>query len=242
MKLTFIGVGSALSRKHGNSSLLIEQDGRRLVIDCGRTVPEGLLELGLKWHDIDAVYISHPHGDHAGGIEDFAFTRMFVPPISRPKLFGKAEMLHDLWTHTLAGGMGAGPVRPKALEDFFDVHYVEHDFEWQGIRFELVKMKHLMPSYGLRFISPKGRRVFYSTDACLPVPLSAAYLESDLIFHDCEITPYQSGVHAHYEDLRKLPAGVRRKMYLYHYQDLPLPAAADDGFAGFVVKGQAFDL
>ena len=64
---------------------------------------------------------------------------------------------------------------------------------------------------------------------------------SDIIFHDCETAPFRSGVHANFLDLKTLPPEVKRKMHLYHYQDIKLPDAIAEGFAGFVERGQTFE-
>jgi hypothetical protein len=47
-------------------------------------------------------------------------------------------------------------------------------------------------------------------------------------------------VHAHYEELKELPAEIKQKMWLYHYSDGVLPDAQADGFAGFVKPRQEF--
>ena len=66
------------------------------------------------------------------------------------------------------------------------------------------------------------------------------YNASDLIFHDCETAKKPSGVHAHYSELVQLPAATKAKMWLYHYNDGPLPDATKDGFRGFVPRGMKF--
>jgi len=66
--------------------------------------------------------------------------------------------------------------------------------------------------------------------------------QADIIFHDCETSPFKSTVHAHYEDLTTLPTAIKNKMWLYHYQRGTLPNARKDGFCGFVKRGQIFDF
>ena len=65
---------------------------------------------------------------------------------------------------------------------------------------------------------------------------------ADIIFQDCEITPKASKVHAHYQDLAKLPEQIKHKIWLYGYQPGELPPARQDGFQGFVKRGQIFDF
>lgn len=258
MKITFIGTGSAFAKRNFNSSAILETtpkvtgmtDGgatavtsvKRLMIDCGRTAPEAIAALGLKWHDIDVLYVSHAHSDHAGGIEEYAFMRMFVPPKSKPSIFGDREMLHDLWDHTLKGGLGAGTARRMYFEDYFNVNYADGEFEYGGVKFATVKLPHIMPSYGLAWSGP-NKKAFYSSDCTFDLnTLLPIYRGADIIFQDCEAAPYKSGVHAHFSELATLPADIKAKMWLYHYQDVALPDAKAVGFAGFVAQGQSFDL
>ena len=137
------------------------------------------------------------------------------------------------------------------MDTFFDVHPIQKNagFSWNGIFFQLVQTIHVvdgfsfMPSYGLLF-DYNGKTIFITTDTqhC-PHQIIDFYNSSDLIFHDCETTPYKSGVHANYIDMAKdLSDENKSKMWLYHYNQGELPDAEKDGFKGFVKKGQSFDL
>ena len=50
------------------SSILIESDGERLLVDCGPDMREQLLAAALI--DIDRVIVTHDHADHCHGIDD----------------------------------------------------------------------------------------------------------------------------------------------------------------------------
>jgi ribonuclease BN (tRNA processing enzyme) len=91
------------------------------------------------------------------------------------------------------------------------------------------------------------KKVFFTSDTQFcPHQIRKFYDEADLIFHDCETSPFKSGVHAHFDDLKTLPDEIKSKMWLMHYQwveEVDLAKLAEDnGFAGFVRKGQSFDL
>lgn len=270
MKLTFIGCGSAFSKKNFHSNMVLEATEvelgvligeveippkyykRRMLIDCGRTAPEAMAALGLGWHDIDALYVSHQHNDHIGAIEEFAFMRFFVPNgKDKPSLYCDERLMEDLWDHSLKGGMASIENHVCTLGTFFDLRPVRRNegFTFAGTFFRLVQAVHVMngysilPSYGLKFTTPGGTRVFITTDTqhC-PTQIGKFYADADVIFQDCETSKFKSGVHAHYDDLRTLAPEVKRKMWLYHYQDGELPDAVAHGFAGFVTRGQTFDL
>jgi ribonuclease BN (tRNA processing enzyme) len=75
MKIRVIGCGNAFSMINFNQSFILEEGGKKLLIDCGSRIPLALINSGIKLADIDAIYISHAHSDHIGGLEEAAFTR-----------------------------------------------------------------------------------------------------------------------------------------------------------------------
>ncbi|CAA9435206.1 MAG: Ribonuclease Z, partial [uncultured Phycisphaerae bacterium] len=69
MKLTFLGTGSAFTLANYQSNMLLEDSGKRLLIDCGGDARHAMAAAGYKAADVDALYVSHLHADHIGGIE-----------------------------------------------------------------------------------------------------------------------------------------------------------------------------
>lgn len=69
MRLQILGSGSA-----GNAALLQTAEAR-VLIDAGfsrRRLTELLRAADTRLEDIDAVFLTHEHGDHAAGVEGFA--------------------------------------------------------------------------------------------------------------------------------------------------------------------------
>jgi ribonuclease BN (tRNA processing enzyme) len=257
-RLTFLGVGGAFTMKNWQSNMLLETaDGKRLLIDCGGDCRFALAERGLTAKDIGAVYISHCHADHIGGLEWLGFSRYFTPG-PKPDLYINERLADALWEHSLKGGMASHQGVLLTLDSFFNaVHRIPGNghFDFGDCRLQPVQTIHYMdgyeivPSYGLLIdrAAAGGGEYFLTTDTQFcPNLLMDFYERSHLIFHDCETYDLtgkiRSGVHAHYTELKTLPSEVRAKMWLYHYNDGPLPDAAADGFAGLVRKGQAFEL
>ncbi|RTL11408.1 MAG: MBL fold metallo-hydrolase [Neisseriaceae bacterium] len=252
MKLTFLGVSSALSvgYKNFHSNMLVESadTDQKLLIDCGGDVRHSLYELGFSAADIDAVYISHLHADHVGGLEWLAFSKFFVEQNKLP-LYISTDQKQALWDHVLSGGMSTLEESNSTLETFFKLRSTESNkFIWSGRDFELIKVPHsysnheLLPSYGL-FVSGSKLNIFITTDTRFaPDVLNEAYERADIIFHDCETSSHFSKQHAHYTQLVTLPFHIKQKMWLYDYNDVSLPDAVSDGFKGFVTRGQVFDF
>ncbi len=259
MKIKFIGVGSAFTTsEYFQSNLLITaESGRKMLLDCGTDIrfslnssPEACQSVV---EEIDAVYISHLHSDHVGGMEWMAFQTYFNPDQRRPRLFMEQDTMQEMWNFSLKGGLGCIEGKRMHLTDYFDCRALPRDgvFEWEGIRFNLVRMPHIITgyrdffSYGLIMedVAHGGPMVFFTTDTQFqPGLIQEIAPRAALIFHDCETSPFKSIVHTHYDDLLGLPETIRGKIWLYHYQPCPTQRPEQDGFKGFVSRGRVFSL
>jgi len=231
MKIIPLGCGSAGSRKEPQTNFLIQQNGKNMLVDCGSCIRYPLEERGIQNIDVDAIYISHQHADHLGGIEDFAFGTYFNPTTRRSiKLFGNKHLLNDSWNHSWSGGLRCiqGDVIVD-LDSYFDVRRIDDNgcFLWEGIQFELVQSIHVMnkfslvPSYGLMIHIPEStKKVYLTTDQQFaPNQIRDFWKIADLIVQDCETAKFMSGVHAHVNELKSIPEDIKSKMLLAHYGD-----------------------
>lgn len=249
--MTFLGTGSAFCIKNWQSNMLITApSGKSLLLDCGADARRSMAEIGKNHRHIDAVYVSHLHSDHIGGLEWLGFSSRFDPEAAKPKLFASRSITSNIWQTSLEGGMKSLEGMDAGMADFFCVNPVPRNgaFEWEGIEFQLIQVIHIVsefsvePAYGLLF-TINGITVFWSSDAQFaPNQIKAFYDKAAIIFHDCETSPFKSGVHAHFDELSTLPPATRAKMWLYHYQDGKLPDARSAGFLGFIPKGAVFDF
>lgn len=76
MRAFVLGTGSS-----GNA-LLVEADGARVLVDAGlgpRALAARLAALGVEEAPLDAIVVTHLHGDHFGGVEKIA--RAYGAPV-----------------------------------------------------------------------------------------------------------------------------------------------------------------
>jgi ribonuclease BN (tRNA processing enzyme) len=77
VRLAFLGTGAAFSRERYNGAFVV--DGR-LLMDAGAPVLPHLHKLGIDPSAIDAVLLTHFHGDHILGLPPFLLHRAFINP------------------------------------------------------------------------------------------------------------------------------------------------------------------
>lgn len=250
LKITFLGTGSAFTIGDGNfhSNIMIEDlsSSKKLLFDCGSDIRFSTYEAGYSVNDIDAVYISHIHADHTGGLEWLGFSRYFSPA-STPEIFLSDDIVGPLWK-TLQEGMSTLEDRKTTLETYFDVTVIASNrtFTWMGHTFKLEYARHVinngvdLPCYGLS-VTVNEKALYISSDTLnMYSDMPDIYDKSDIIFHDCETLPFKTGVHANYLDMLTLPTEIKSKMWLYHYNPGEKPDAVKAGFKGFVKKQQVF--
>lgn len=237
-----LGTGDAfcLSGNYQSNFLITCPEGKRLLLDCGSDARRSLFDLDYTAKDIDAVYISHLHSDHIGGLEWLAFSTYFNPSLSRPELYLHESLRSPLWEHSLQGGMRSVFEKSVSLDDYFSVTSLstKETWHWQGLEIKLVFSYHVQdngvecPCYGLMIQSPDTLVYFTADLRFCPEYCDPFYQQADLIFHDAETMAVKSGVHTHYSELKTLPASYRKKMMLYHYNDINVINTEEDGFKG----------
>jgi hypothetical protein len=163
-----------------------------------------------------------------------------------------------MWDKSLSGGLSSIQGKVVSLEDYFSVIPIgdNGNFVWEKITFDVVQSVHIMngftivPSYGLMIHAFDSRKIYFTSDAQFnPNQIKDFYRLADIIIQDCETTPFKSGVHAHYQELKTLDKKIKNKMWLWHYSDNMIKdfhknneTAKKDGFLGFLHPSEEIPL
>jgi len=213
--LRFLGVGNAAAAPVlGSASAVVERDGAPLLmIDCGQEALSAYLErYGAPPR---AIYITHTHMDHVGGLE-----RLFYKIYFDAKLRGATRIYaHAALVPYLQARVADYPeVLAEGGANFWDAFAlvpVSRGFWHEGIWFDVFPTRHHAPntSFGLSLESS-----FVWTGDTRPVPEMLAHYAShgELVAHDCALAgnPSHSGV----DDLdREYAKALRERLVLYHY-------------------------
>jgi ribonuclease BN (tRNA processing enzyme) len=74
MKLIVLGSGTAVPHpRRSASGYWLETESGSLLLDCSASAIHRMAQENLDWANLDAVWISHFHLDHVGGLAPFLF-------------------------------------------------------------------------------------------------------------------------------------------------------------------------
>ena len=159
------------------SSILIESDSERLLVDCGPDLREQLLAAGIA--SVDAVIVTHDHADHCHGIDDL---RQVAHHTGRPvPLHARPETLRRLGKR-FAYAFEGTPLYPPVL----DAAELEDEFVLGSVQLRFVDQPHGgITSLGIR--ADEGGRAFgYAIDFHeLTSDMADLYAGIDLWICDC---------------------------------------------------------
>lgn len=204
MKVTVIGMaGTFPGPRSGCSSYLLEHDGFRLLLDIGNG-STGVLQEACGLLDLDAVAISHLHGDHYLDLITYTYARRYHPE-------GQPAILPVHGPSTIYEGVVGAYARDvhELLAEVYAFHpVVENQTRQIGpfeVGFHLVN--HPVETYAMR-VSAGGRTIAYSADsgecdALVDVArdadlflCEASYLDGDPNPPDVHLTGLQAGEYA----------------------------------------------
>jgi ribonuclease Z len=169
IRIVFLGTSSGTPSPERNvTSVAIVLDGTVLLFDCGEGTQHQLLRAPVRGGAIDAIFVSHMHGDHVYGI---------------PGLLGTFSMNARQRPLSVIGADGVGAYLDGVLtathhHSTFPVEIREPPYRGKGFTVVAAPLEHRVPALGYCVIEDDRPGTFDPEKArALGIPSGPAYGE-----------------------------------------------------------------
>ena len=201
MRMHVLGCGDAFgSGGRNQSSYLVTAGDRTLLIDCGPTALLAMRRAGLDPNSLDAIILSHLHGDHFGGLPFIFAYHRYEKPRSQPLQVtgppGTETKVRQL--DQLMYGSGAAP-RELPFVEFTELSPPAR-LAIAGMQIEAFRVPHQTNEVSLALrVTVAGKTILFSGDSAWTDEFVTWSREVDLFL--CECSFYQPGTTNHIDYL-----------------------------------------
>lgn len=185
MRVVFLGVGEACDETLPNTSIWLqartEYGSRSVLLDCGFTVPPRYFAQTTDPEDLDALWISHFHGDHFLGVPALLL-RLWETQRRKPLVIVGQDGVEDKVTQAMElayPGFLAKLLYP--LE--FVVAEAGRALNVAGLLWRFASNQHGQSDLAVR-IDDEAHAVFYSGDGLATSETLALATGCDLVVHE----------------------------------------------------------
>jgi ribonuclease BN (tRNA processing enzyme) len=222
MKLYILGCGDAFgSGGRNQSGYLFQASDRLFLLDCGPTTLLAMKRAGLDPRQLDAVFLSHLHGDHCAGLPFFFIEYLYRSPRRRPLQIagppGTEEKVIGLFRLMYGSGQGVTELPPVSFHVLNPDQATSID-KIAAFPFRVPHQSHEI-SLGLN-ITYDGKRILFSGDSAWTDILVKQARGVDLFLCECSFYREPIGNHVSFlklcEDLPRLEC---KKLVLTHLGD-----------------------
>lgn len=222
MQLVVLGSGTSVPHpQRAASAFWLQTDNGSMLLDCSADAIHRLAQEGLGWADLDAIWISHLHFDHCGGLASLLFAMKHSPQTQerrKPlKIFSCAGIGRLLKAIDESNDyrLFKQPF-PLEVREFSDSG--ENFTPFAGVRCVTFKTPHTRESLAIRLTNSENKTVVYSGDTGVSDELATFARGADLLALECsfyENKPVQTHLNLA-EAMRIAQMAEPRKLLLTH--------------------------
>jgi len=189
MKIVVLGSGTSVPHpQRASAAFWLETEAGLVLLDCSADAAHRMAEENLDWPNLDAVWISHLHLDHCGGLASLLFGLKWAPQtVKRRKLlkiFG-CEGIKKL-LRAIDDSNDYGLFKQPFPIELHEVLAGDGDFEMlPGLRARTFSTPHTPESLAIRLTDNNEASVAYTSDTGYSEELAAFAREVNLLILEC---------------------------------------------------------
>ncbi len=192
MKLVVLGSGTSVPHpRRAAAAFWLETESGAVLLDCSADAPHRMAEENLDWPNLDAIWISHLHLDHCGGLANFLFGIKWAPQTE-----GRRKPLK------IFGCQGTGNLL-KAIDESNNYRLLDQKFPVEvrelapsatpsnefdilpGLRAKTLSTPHRQESLAIRLTDRNGESLVYTSDTGYSEQLASFARGADLLILEC---------------------------------------------------------
>ena len=149
-----LGTGSALPSKDKHfSATAVAVENELFLFDCGEGTQHRLLEAGVRWSRLKAIFITHLHGDHYFGLPGLLSTLSLLQHEKPLQVIGPAG-LRQFIESLPSRQPDQRPSYALSINELEDVSGVQSVYTSSVCRVVTHALVHGVPAYGYRIEEP----------------------------------------------------------------------------------------
>jgi ribonuclease BN (tRNA processing enzyme) len=191
VQLIVLGSGSSVFHpQRAAAAFWLQTEHGSVLLDCSADAPHRMAQETLDWPNLDAIWISHLHLDHCGGLAPLLFGMKHAPqtqsrrkPLQIFACLGANELLraiddaHNYKLFELPFPLGMTEVSPDDSEQPFEI--------FNGLTATVLSTPHRPESLALRLVDDRGTTIVYSSDTGFSEEVARFARSADLFVLEC---------------------------------------------------------
>lgn len=188
MKVIVLGSGTSLPHpRRASTAHWLETEHGTLLLDISADAPHRMAAEGLDWANLDAIWISHFHLDHSGGLAPFLFGTRSAPQTQQRRkpltVYAGSGFERILRAFDEANSY-------RLFKQPFPLQVIElqpgSDFEiLPGLTAKTFSTPHTPESLAVRLTNGAGRILVYTSDTGYSEELAEFAKGADLLMMEC---------------------------------------------------------